>query len=1298
MDRVAMSVDAYYAGKSVLVTGAGGAVASVLVRELLRNAYDRVKRVYLLVDPADYGPVDEVDIPGPPAPTAPAAAAPEAADAEGTQAPQNFVEVQPPSPASDRPAPTPATPTPSEALKQYANHAAFGCLHDGTADGRAWFLDYLAQKVVLVPGAAAAGAGLGMCERVAAFLQEEVDVLFFGEGLVDPCDVDVDPDALHRAGLSVGGFAAKCRPDTVLVLPASLFAAAVGRRFRSSPLEFYSTTNRVPETPAVGIRGANAEADAASMPTPVVAASAAVESTLSNLAVQGGTACLAVVRHGLIGPPLLAPTPQRIIGGLDALAFGVQVGAVTRVRAAKTSLLEVVPADVLADRLLAAPLRIPAGAVGERRVVVGHAATTSVHPLAAKRAGGYFSEYYTRNSKALAASLDFGTPAHGGSEVPIRVALSPLLSPTPHLTVGRAWDADGVANLPKLAVLKANQKLLGRGESHLAKHPHAVSANRYRASLRRAVDMVRLLEHCLDAAGDAVFDTSALDGTTAPLPFIDPRQIEWETYCKTVSQICFAHLCRCLGIAPPTLPPPVKYCDMDALTAQPGMQFSRPLSLLQVFFPDLHFLVHSTQQPGGGSVQYSPGLTPLRRAEVLDHPAVARVIDQQAKKENVDREAIVVRANAILNRIGDKLNVKTLRVLGLALRKVMQIIYDHVHVNVDGYELVRRAIQGIGSMNPTGKRAVVLIPSHRSYMDFLVVSYLNYMWGLPVPHICAGEDFLRLAAVSKLLRGSGAFFMRRSFKGDPLYGALFREYARRMATDGRCIEFFIEGTRARSGKTMGPKVGILKIMVEALLDGLQDGSSDLSDVVFVPISLSYDKLLEGNIYVRELFGGKKPPETVRNLLGAASVLRSKFGCLNVTVGSPISLLEYIVKGDRGEPSPPPKLPRPVALLQDTPASDDAPEDPEALQAEVRRLDAPRKREILNTLAWRITANLQAGLVVTPTALVSAVLLYMHLPSELEEGVKLDQMANEVVWLREQVLQAGAQMKKDVISASGEDLVHYAAGLTGGRVVLSDLGSVAVPEEDSLLLLWVYGNQLAHLFCDRGVLAVAALSLAGEERTVTRRDLQDKTETLVTMHRVPTQALVERTKLVKDLLSIEFPNYRPASPLPHEAWFQQTLAAAMNDGVEQDGPSIDVPKNAPTIQFACSLLHPLLECYYLVAAGLTALRDGQKYRQPHLVERLGSGVSGLVADDVLQYSIAGNREVLRNAVARCREQGLVQVDGASQALTLPAVAAADDAAALRASVAVINSLRWKPAKDLGASVAAVTASLGAPAKL
>lgn len=73
---------------------------------------------------------------------------------------------------------------------------------------------------------------------------------------------------------------------------------------------------------------------------------------------------------------------------------------------------------------------------------------------------------------------------------------------------------------------------------------------------------------------------------------------------------------------------------------------------------------------------------------------------------------------------------------------------------------------------------------------------------MEVPFICAGEDFLNIMVVASILRAAGAFFMKRTLRGDELYKAIFKEYVTELATDNFNLEFFIEGTRSRTNKVI----------------------------------------------------------------------------------------------------------------------------------------------------------------------------------------------------------------------------------------------------------------------------------------------------------------------------------------------------------------------------------------------------------------------------------------------------------------------------------------------------------------
>lgn len=79
------------------------------------------------------------------------------------------------------------------------------------------------------------------------------------------------------------------------------------------------------------------------------------------------------------------------------------------------------------------------------------------------------------------------------------------------------------------------------------------------------------------------------------------------------------------------------------------------------------------------------------------------------------------------------------------MRKVWRRIYHGIHVEEKGLENVRKVL---------GNGPIILVPTHRSYVDFLIVSYIFFEYDLPLPHIAAGEDFLAVMFVNWIFRNS----------------------------------------------------------------------------------------------------------------------------------------------------------------------------------------------------------------------------------------------------------------------------------------------------------------------------------------------------------------------------------------------------------------------------------------------------------------------------------------------------------------------------------------------------------------
>jgi glycerol-3-phosphate O-acyltransferase len=89
---------------------------------------------------------------------------------------------------------------------------------------------------------------------------------------------------------------------------------------------------------------------------------------------------------------------------------------------------------------------------------------------------------------------------------------------------------------------------------------------------------------------------------------------------------------------------------------------------------------------------------------------------------------------------------------------------------------------------------VVLLPTHKSHIDYILLSFICFAHNLPLPHIIAGDN-LMISVVGHFLKHAGALWIRRKFGADDLYMAVFQEYLCALLNRGAVLECFIEGTR-----------------------------------------------------------------------------------------------------------------------------------------------------------------------------------------------------------------------------------------------------------------------------------------------------------------------------------------------------------------------------------------------------------------------------------------------------------------------------------------------------------------------
>ncbi|MEM7412490.1 MAG: 1-acyl-sn-glycerol-3-phosphate acyltransferase [Myxococcota bacterium] len=274
-----------------------------------------------------------------------------------------------------------------------------------------------------------------------------------------------------------------------------------------------------------------------------------------------------------------------------------------------------------------------------------------------------------------------------------------------------------------------------------------------------------------------------------------------------------------------------------------------------------------------------PVLQPLYRVQdtVVRSPAVRAAAAEYAAENKVSEERAQVQAEKLFREVAANMSSTFLAILDILVGAVIKRLF--VQVEDSGMEKVREASR---------RDPIVLVPTHRSYFDFLIISVLFYRRHMVPPHIAA-RDNMAFGPFGFLWRRAGAFFLRKSFD-DPLYKAVFRTYVSYLIKEGFTQEFFIEGGRSRTGKTLPPRLGMLAWDVEAFL------ASGRRDLLFVPLALTYERLVEEGAMVGELEGAEKSEESMLGLVRAWRFLQRRFGSVFVNVGEPISLADAM--GDR----------------------------------------------------------------------------------------------------------------------------------------------------------------------------------------------------------------------------------------------------------------------------------------------------------------------------------------------------------------------------------------------------------------
>ena len=393
-------------------------------------------------------------------------------------------------------------------------------------------------------------------------------------------------------------------------------------------------------------------------------------------------------------------------------------------------------------------------------------------------------------------------------------------------------------------------------------------------------------------------------------------------------------------------------------------------------------------------------------------PAVKDAIRETARQDDIPPAKVRAKAHKYADEIAASMSVVTIRFLEVLLSWLWNRLYKGIAVN--NIEVPQSVAQA---------NAVVYVPCHRSHIDYLLLSYVLYRNGLMPPHIAAGIN-LNMPIVGPILRRGGAFFMRRSFRDNPLYSTVFNEYMHVMFSRGYSVEYFVEGGRSRTGRMLHPRPGMLAMTVRSFL---RDHNKP---IVFVPVYVGYEKVMEGRSYLGELRGKKKQKESIFSLVRTVRQLGSSFGRVAVNFGEAIHLSELL---DDAHPS-----------WRDEAYDSDY--RPAWLGGAVDRL------------ATEVASRINASVAVNPISMTATLLLSTErlAMDEVQLGRLMDQFAS--------LLRAFPYSSTLTLpEGDGHDWIQYceAMGLVNRQP--QQMGDIIALEGNNAILMTYYRNNIQHLF-------------------------------------------------------------------------------------------------------------------------------------------------------------------------------------------------------------------------------------------
>ncbi|TCV19348.1 glycerol-3-phosphate 1-O-acyltransferase PlsB [Vibrio crassostreae] len=422
---------------------------------------------------------------------------------------------------------------------------------------------------------------------------------------------------------------------------------------------------------------------------------------------------------------------------------------------------------------------------------------------------------------------------------------------------------------------------------------------------------------------------------------------------------------------------------------------------------------------------------PSRQAlfdRLLKSEAIKKAIEDEAQAKNISIEKASKEAQDIMDEIAANFSYSLIKRGEKILGWLWNKLYQGLHIS--NASTVRKLAQD--------GHEIVYVPCHRSHMDYLLLSYVLYHEGMVPPHIAAGIN-LNFFPAGPIFRHGGAFFIRRSFKGNKLYSTIFREYLAELFAKGYSVEYFSEGGRSRTGRLLQAKTGMLAMTIQAMLRGMN------RPVTLVPVYIGYEHVMEVATYAKELRGKRKEKENASLVIRTIRKLRN-FGKGYVNFGEPIQLNQYL-----NEHSP------------------EWTKDIDPMGTSKPQWMNP----VVNDLATKMMTHINDAAATNALTLCATALL-----ASRQRALSRDSLVSQINCYLSLLKNVPYSATFTVPKDSAEELVKHAESLNKFLIESDSMGDIISLDRHQSILMTYYRNNIIHLFALPSLIAQMTIRQRG----------------------------------------------------------------------------------------------------------------------------------------------------------------------------------------------------------------------------